>query len=38
MASASSAPTASVNETFFEGLRERVRGAGKVTGKIRRKP
>ena len=33
---ASSAPTAPVNETYFEGLRERVRGAAKVAGKSRR--
>ncbi len=35
---ASSAPTAPVNETYFEGLRERVRSAAKVTGKTRRQP
>ena len=33
---ASSAPTAPVNENYFEGLRERVRGAAKVAGKTRR--
>jgi len=32
---ASSAPMAPVNETYFEGLRERVRGATKVAGKTR---
>ena len=36
LAGASSAPTAPVNETYFEGLRERVRGAAKVAGKSRR--
>ena len=36
MAGASSAPTAPVSETYFEGLRERVRGAAKVAGKSRR--
>lgn len=35
LAGASSAPTAPVNETYFEGLRERVRGATKVAGKTR---
>ena len=35
---ASSAPTAPVNETYFEGLRGRVRGAVKVTRKARRQP
>lgn len=34
-AGASSAPTGPVNETYFEGLRERVRGAAKVAGKMR---
>jgi len=38
LAGASSAPTARVNETYFEGLRERVRGEAKVTGKTRRQP
>jgi antitoxin ParD1/3/4 len=33
---ASSAPTAPVNEAYFEGLRKQVRGAVKVTGKTRR--
>lgn len=33
---ASSAPTAPVNQTYFEGLRERVRGAAKVANKSRR--
>lgn len=33
---ASSAPTAPVNRTYFEGLRERVRGAAKVASKSRR--
>jgi antitoxin ParD1/3/4 len=32
---ASSASTAPVNETYFEGLRERVRGAAQVAGKAR---
>jgi len=32
---ASSAPTAPVNQTYFEGLRERVRGAAKTAGKTR---
>lgn len=36
LAGASSAPTAPVNETYFEGLRERVRGAAKVAGKTHR--
>jgi antitoxin ParD1/3/4 len=36
LAGVSSAPTAPVNETYFEGLRERVRGAAKVAGKTRR--
>jgi antitoxin ParD1/3/4 len=35
---ASSAPAAPVNETYFEGLRERVRGTTKVTRKTRRQP
>jgi len=35
---ASSAPTAPVNEAYFEGLRKQVRGAVKVTGKTRRQP
>jgi antitoxin ParD1/3/4 len=38
LAGASSVPTAPVNEAYFEGLRERVRGAAKVTGKTRRQP
>lgn len=36
LAGGSSAPTAPVNEAYFEGLRERVRGAAKVAGKTRR--
>jgi antitoxin ParD1/3/4 len=36
LAGASSSPAAPVNETYFEGLRERVRGAAKVAGKTRR--
>lgn len=36
LAGASSAPTAPVSETYFEGLRERVRGAAEVAGKARR--
>lgn len=36
LAGASSAPTAPVNETYFEVLRERVRGAAEVAGKARR--
>jgi antitoxin ParD1/3/4 len=36
LAGASSAPTAPMSETYFEGLRERVRGAAKVAGKTRR--
>ncbi len=38
LAGASSAPTAPVNEIYFEGLRERVRGPARVTGKTRRQP
>lgn len=38
LAGASPAPAAPVNETYFEGLRERVRGAVKVTRKTRRQP
>lgn len=38
LAGASSAPTAPVNETYFEGLRERVHGAAKAAGKSRRQP
>jgi antitoxin ParD1/3/4 len=38
LAGASSTPTAPVNETYFEGLRDRARGAAKVTGKARRQP
>jgi len=37
LAGASSAPTATVNETYFEGLRERVRGAAQVASKTRRR-
>ena len=37
LAGASSAPTEQVNETYFEGLREQVRGASKVAGKTRRR-
>ena len=36
LAGASSAPTEPVNEAYFEGLRERVRGTAKVAGKTRR--
>jgi len=32
---ASSAPTAPVNEIYFEGMRERVRGAAEVANKTR---
>jgi antitoxin ParD1/3/4 len=35
LAGASSAPTEPVNQTYFQGLRERVRGAAKATGKTR---
>ncbi len=35
LAGASSAPTEPVNETYFEGLRQRVRGAAKVSAKTR---
>ena len=35
LAGASSAPTAPVTETYFEGWRERVRGAAKATSKTR---
>ncbi len=35
LAGASSAPTAPVNETYFESLRERVRGATQVASKTR---
>jgi antitoxin ParD1/3/4 len=35
LAGASSAPTAPVNEAYFECLRVRVRGAAKVAGKTR---
>ena len=38
LAGASSAPTAAVNEVYFEGLRERIRGTAKVAGKTRRQP
>lgn len=37
LSGASSAPMEPVNETYFEGLRERARGAAKVTGKTRRR-
>lgn len=33
LAGASSAPTAPVNEAYFDGLRERVRGVGDATAK-----
>ena len=35
LAGASSAPTAPVNEAYFGGLRERVRGAAQVASKTR---
>ena len=35
LAGASSAPTKPVDETYFEGLRERVRGAARAAGKTR---
>jgi antitoxin ParD1/3/4 len=35
LAGASSAPTAPVDEAYFEGLRERAHGAAKVAGKSR---
>lgn len=35
LAGASSAPTAPVNEAYFKGLRERIRGAAKVTRRQR---
>jgi len=38
LAGASSAPSAPVNETYFEGLREQVRGAAKAAGKTRHRP
>ena len=38
LAGVSSASTAPVSETYFEGLRERVRGAAKVAGKSGRQP
>jgi antitoxin ParD1/3/4 len=38
LAGVSSAPTVPVSETYFEGLRERVRGAAKVAGKSGRQP
>jgi antitoxin ParD1/3/4 len=38
LAGVSSAPTVPVSETYFEGLRERVRGAAKVAGKSGRRP
>jgi antitoxin ParD1/3/4 len=37
LAGASSAPAAPVSDTYFDGLRERVRGAAKVADKARRK-
>jgi antitoxin ParD1/3/4 len=37
LAGASSASTAPVNETYFEGLREQVRGAAQVAGKARKR-
>nr|MBS0019025.1 type II toxin-antitoxin system ParD family antitoxin [Gammaproteobacteria bacterium] len=37
LAGASSAPTAPVNEAYFDGLRERVRSAGNVGSKTRSK-
>lgn len=36
LAGGSSAPAAPANESYFEGLRERVRGAAKLAGKTRR--
>jgi len=38
LAGASSAPTKPVDETYFEGLRERVRGAARAAGKTRSRP
>lgn len=38
LAGASSAPSAPVGPDYFEGLRERVRGAAKATGKARKRP
>lgn len=38
LAGASSAPTAPVNETYFDGLRGQVRGAAKAAGKTRHRP
>jgi antitoxin ParD1/3/4 len=35
LAGASSAPTAPVDETYFEGLRKRVRGAARTPGETR---
>ncbi len=37
LAGASSAPTDAVDEAYFAGLRQRVRGASKPTGSRRRK-
>lgn len=37
LAGATSAPTAPVNQTYFEGLRERVRSAARTAGKTRGK-
>lgn len=37
LAGASSAPTAPADETYFEGLRKRVRGTDKVAGPARRR-
>jgi antitoxin ParD1/3/4 len=37
LAGASSAPTAPVNETYFDGVRERVRGAARTAGRTRGK-
>ena len=38
LAGASSAATAPVDETYFKGLRERVRSTAKASGKTRRQP
>jgi antitoxin ParD1/3/4 len=38
LAGASSAPSAPVGPDYFEGLRERVRGAAKATGKASKRP
>jgi antitoxin ParD1/3/4 len=37
LAGASTAPSAPVNEAYFEGLRDRVRSADKAPGKARRR-